>query len=78
MQKWRQPDKMAMSCNFRQFQVVEEDLKLFCGIDDKKWLHLICAGAKIKQKELKFHSVPCWLCGAARAPPSDYILAEKH
>ncbi len=30
MQKWRQHDKMAACCNFCQFWVVEDDLKLFC------------------------------------------------
>ncbi len=29
MQKWHQYDKMAACCNFRQFRVVEDDLKLF-------------------------------------------------
>ncbi len=29
MQKWHQPDKMVACRNFRQFRVVEEDLKLF-------------------------------------------------
>ncbi len=32
MQKWRQHDKMAAYCYFRQFRVVEDDLKLFCKI----------------------------------------------
>ncbi len=32
MQKWRQHDKMAEFCNSCQFQVVEDDLKLFCDI----------------------------------------------
>ncbi len=32
MQKCRQHDKMAAYCNFRQFRVVEDDLKLFCDI----------------------------------------------
>ncbi len=32
MQKWRQHDKMAACFNFRQFRVVEDDLKLFCDV----------------------------------------------
>ncbi len=32
MQKRRQHDKMVARCNFRQFWVVEDDLKLFCDV----------------------------------------------
>ncbi len=32
MQKWRQHDKMAECCNFRQFWVIEDYLKLFCDV----------------------------------------------
>ncbi len=33
MQEWRQHDKMTACCNFRQFWVVEDDLKLFCDVN---------------------------------------------
>ncbi len=32
MQNGQQYDKMAACCNFHQFRVVEDDLKLFCGV----------------------------------------------